>query len=271
MEKSFAHNRFGRRLRSMLSVDFRRMFTTPLLYIMAGVCLIVPILILVMTTKLGGSVTVDPQTGAETVMEGFENVWQIIGTVSDSAGGEAAGMDMSITGMCNINMLYFAVAVFVSLFVADDFRSGYAKNLFAVRAKKNDYVISKTLVGFTGGAFMLLVFFAGSLLGGAMAGLSFEMTGFGAEGLVSCLFSKIFLTAVFVSVFLCMSVIAKQKLWLSLLLSLAVGMLLFNIVPMAAPLDSTAANLFVCAAGGVLFSAGMGAVSNAVLKKTSLV
>lgn len=121
MEKSFAHNRFGRRLRSMLSVDFRRMFTTPLLYIMAGVCLIVPILILVMTTKLGGSVTVDPQTGAETVMEGFENVWQIIGTVSDSAGGEAAGMDMSITGMCNINMLYFAVAVFVSLFVADDF------------------------------------------------------------------------------------------------------------------------------------------------------
>lgn len=74
----------------------------------------------------------------------------------------------------------------------------------------------------------------------------------------------------FVSVFLCMSVIAKQKLWLSLLLSLAVGMLLFNIVPMAAPLDSTAANLFVCAAG-VLLSAGMGAVSNAVLQKTSLV
>lgn len=47
----------------------------------------------------------------------------------------------------NINMLYFFVAVFVCLFVSDDFRSGYAKNLFTVRSKKSDYVISKTLVG----------------------------------------------------------------------------------------------------------------------------
>ena len=55
------HNSFGKRLRSMLKVDFRRMFTMPLFYIMTGICLVIPILILVMTTMMDGSVTVDPQ------------------------------------------------------------------------------------------------------------------------------------------------------------------------------------------------------------------
>ena len=62
---------------------------------------------------------------------------------------------MSLTAMCNINMLYFLIVVLVCIFVADDFRSGYAKNLFTVRAKKTDYVISKTVVGFVGAAAML--------------------------------------------------------------------------------------------------------------------
>ena len=107
-KQEFASNGFGKRLKSMLNVDFRRMFTMPLFYIMAGICIVMPILILVMTTMMDGSVTVDPQTGVETVIEGFDNTWQIIGSVSS----ENSMMDMSLTGMCNINMLYFFVAVF---------------------------------------------------------------------------------------------------------------------------------------------------------------
>lgn len=266
-KKQFESNRLGKRLKSMLKVDFRRMFTTPLFYIMTGICLVIPILILVMTTMMDGTVTVDPNTGVETTMEAFENTWQIIGSVS----GESAGMDMSLTGMCNINLLYFLVAVLVCLFVAGDFRSGYAKNLFAVRSKKGDYVASKTLVGFTGGAFMLLAFFAGTMLGGAISGLSFDMGTAGAGGIVMCMLSKLFLVAVFVPIYVLMSVIGKQKLWLSLLCSLCVGMLFFTIVPMMTPLNSTILNVVMCLAGGVLFSMGMGAVSNKVLGKTSLV
>lgn len=174
---------------------------------------------------------------------------------------------MSLTGMCNINLLYFLVAVLVCLFVAGDFRSGYAKNLFAVRSKKGDYVASKTLVGFTGGAFMLLAFFAGSMLGGAISGLSFDMGTAGAGGIVMCMLSKLFLVAVFVPIYVLMSVIGKQKLWLSLLCSLCVGMLFFTIVPMMTPLNSTILNVVMCLAGGVLFSMGLGAVSNKVLEK----
>lgn len=75
-------------------------------------------------------------------------------------------MSMDMISMCNINLLYFAAAVFICIFVADDFRSGYAKILFAVRAKKADYVISKTLAGLVCGALMILAWLVGTVLGG---------------------------------------------------------------------------------------------------------
>ena len=49
MEKQFEKNTFAKRLKSMLRVDTRRMFTSPLVYIMAAISLVVPVLILVMT------------------------------------------------------------------------------------------------------------------------------------------------------------------------------------------------------------------------------
>lgn len=263
----FEHNSFGRRLKSMLAVDFRRMFTTRFLYIMVGICLVLPILILVMTTMMDGSVSVDPQTGVETVVEGFKNTWQIIGTVST----ENSMMSMDMTGMCNINMLYFFIAVLVCVFVADDFRSGYAKNLFTVRAKKSDYVISKTLVCFVGGVLMLLAFFAGTVLGGAISGLPFDTGAAGGGGIVMCMLSKLLLVAAFAPIYLLWSVVGKQKLWLSLIGSFCISMLFFMMIPMLTPLDSTVMNVVLCLAGGVLFSAGFGAVSSTVLKKTSLV
>lgn len=54
---------------------------------------------------------------------------------------------------------------------------------------------------------------------------------------------------------------------LSLLLSFAVGMLLFMMLPMLTPLNATAMNVILCLAGGILFSVGLGAISNQILKK----
>lgn len=248
----------------MLKVDFKRMFTMPLVYIMAGVCLVMPVLILVMTSLMP-STTVDPATGAEKAVETFTNVWQSIGSVSGSQ------MSMDLTSMCNINMLYFLVALLVCLFVADDFRSGYVKNLFTVRAKKADYVASKSIVCFVGAVIMFAAYFIGAMLGGAIAGLPFTMDGFNAGGIVACMFSKIFITAIFVAIALALSVVAKQRLWLSILCSFAAGMLLFMAIPVMTPLNSTILNVGMCFAGGALFVAGFGAVSNLILNKTSLV
>ena len=86
-------------------------------------------------------------------MVGPENTWQNIGTLP---GGENMG-GSDVFMMCNINMTFLGAAVFIS----EDFRSGYAKNLFTVRAKKSDYVISKTLAGFGCGGLMLILYLLG--------------------------------------------------------------------------------------------------------------
>lgn len=265
----FERNTFKKRISTMLKVDFRRMFTSPFVYIMLGISLVMPILILVMTTMMDGTVSVNPQTGVETVIEGFDNVWQVIGTLSSA---NATGqMNMDMTAMCNINLIFFISSVLVCVFIADDFRSGYAKNLFTVRAKKGDYVISKSLVCFVGSALMIILFFVGAMLGGAIAGLPFDITGTSVGGIICCLLCKVLLVSVFTSLFTLMSVVGKQRLWLSLICSLGASMLLFAMVPMITPLDANIVNVILCLAGGALFSVGLGFVSKVILDKTSLV
>ena len=257
---------FVGRVKSMLKVDFRRMFKSKLFYILIACALVIPILMTVMMSMMDGSVSVNPQTGEETVMQGPENAWQNIGTLP----GEPLGGD-EIFMMCNINMMFMAVAVFVCLFISDDFRSGYAKNLFTIRAKRGEYVISKTTSGFVCGALMLIAYLVGSILGGAISGLSFDLHGLHAGNIGMCMLAKIFLMLVFVSIFTLISVAAKQKAWLSICGSLGGGMLLFMMVSMITPLGSTVVNVVLCAVGGALFAIGLGAISKTVLKKTGLV
>ena len=264
---SFEKISLGDRLKSMLKVDFKRMFKSKLFYILLACALVMPILMTVMMAMMDGSVSVNPQTGEESIMVGPENTWQNIGTLP---GGEAMG-GMDVFMMCNINMMFMAVAVFICLFISDDFRSGYAKNLFTVRAKKGEYIISKTLAGFVCGAFMLILYLIGSMLGGVIAGLSFDLHGLNAGNLVMCMLAKVFLMLVFVSIFVLISVAAKQKAWLALCGSLGGGMLLFMMVSMITPLGSTIINVVLCLAGGVLFAVGLGLASKAVLMKSSLV
>ena len=257
---------FAGRMKSMLKVDFRRMFKSKLFYILIACALVLPIIMTVMMSMMDGQESVNQQTGEITIMEGPENAWQNIGTLP----GEPLGGD-EIFMMCNINMAFMGVAVFVCLFISDDFRSGYAKNLFTVRAKRGEYVVSKTISGFICGALMLIAYLVGSILGGAISGLSFDLHGLSAGNIVMCMLAKIFLMLVFVSIFTLISVVAKQKAWLAICGSLGGGMLLFMMVSMITPLGSTIINVVLCAVGGTLFAFGLGAISRVVLKKTSLV
>ena len=279
MDTKFPKNTFAERFHSMLKVDFKRLFRSRFFYMILAACLLMPIAITVMVTMMEGTVTTDPQTGLPgEPLKGFDSAWQIIGSVSTdmgalnpSAGDGMAAMSMDITSMCNINMLYFLIAALVCVFVAEDFRSGYAKNLFTVRAKKTDYVASKTLTLIFGAAMMILLFFIGSLIGGAVVSLPFEMVGFHMGNLVMCILSKMLLVSVFVPIYLVMSIAAKHRAWLSILLSMRVGMFLFMMIPMLTPLNATPIHALLCIVGGIGFSIGLGAISNLILKKTSLV
>ena len=272
-QTAFPSYSFSQRLGSMFGVDTRRAFTTPLFWICLGISFAIPILVLVMTGMMG--------EGADTLQ--FTNTWQIIGSEggnmfasmgsamdgADAASGAAGMMDM--TSMMNINLTYFIITVFLCLFISEDFRSGYAKNLFTVRAKKTEYVISKTAIGCIAGTLFLIAFFLGGIFGGSIAGLSFELGDAGVSGLVMSMLAKIFLTAIFSSIAVLAGVFARSRSWLSICLSLFGGMLLFMMIPMMTPLDSGIVNVGMCLAGGALFAAGIGAGSLAVLKRVSLV
>lgn len=119
-------------LKSMLKVDFRRMFKSRPFYILLACALVMPILMTIMMTMMDGNVSVDPQTGVETVIHGPESAWQSIGTLP---GAEAMG-GMDVMAMCNINMMFMGVAVFICLFISEDFRSGYAKIFLQFEQKK---------------------------------------------------------------------------------------------------------------------------------------
>ncbi len=280
MEKKFEKLTFADRIKSMLSVDFRRMFTIRFFYIMAGIALVMPIIILVMTGMMEGTPITNSQTGEivrdefgnPVLMEGFKNVWQMIGSLASGGAGAGANseMGMDIVSMCNINLVFFMAAVLVCVFIADDFRSGYAKNLFTVRSRKADYIISKTAVCFAGGGIMLVLFFIGTMLGGAIASIPFTMEGFNSGNVAMCMLSKIFLMAVFVALYTLMSTIAKQRLWLSILLSLGSSMLLFTMIPMITPIDAEPMNVILCLAGGAIFSMGLGAIGRLLLDKTDI-
>lgn len=68
-ELNFASPSFGKRLKGMLSVDFYRLFHTPLFYIFLGIAAIIPALII-------GTTGMDAGTAL------FDNTWQAI--ASDS-------------------------------------------------------------------------------------------------------------------------------------------------------------------------------------------
>ena len=118
---------------------------------------------------------------------------------------------------------------------------------------------------------MLIAYFIGAMLGGAISGLSFDLGTLTPANIVMCMIAKVFLMLVFVAIFVLISVAAKQKAWLSICGSLGGGMLLFMMVPMITPLGSTIMNVLLCLAGGALFAVGLGVTSNKVLSKTSLV
>ena len=239
---------------TLLKADIRRLFTTSRLWIFLFICLLSPVLILTMTSGFGGE-------GAGMV---FSGTWDLIGSV----GGEM-GMDMSV--MMNINLLYFVAGIFICLFVADDFRSGYSKNLFTIRAKKSRYVLAKTMTGIIAGALMLITFFIGTVIGGAISGLPFALGTTGIFNLAMCMIAKVLLMGVMIPIFVTVASFGRGRSWLSILISMIVGMFLFMIIPMVSPLNSGPMNVLLSLAGAAMFMFGMGSISTIILKKSDLV
>lgn len=129
-ELRFEAPSFFKRLKGMLGVDFYRLFHTPLLYIFLVIAALIPAL--VSMGAMGGE-------GETAGM--FTNAWQII------AANNPLYVVNDIGEYANMNMVFIFGGIMISIFIGHDYKSGYVKQLFTTHAKKQDYILSKSLLG----------------------------------------------------------------------------------------------------------------------------
>ena len=264
---------FKDRVKSMLKLDFYRLFHTPLFYIMLAIAAIIPAMVLGLSVAETGAPQSNSQYAANTPqaeMPAFDYTWQLIESSENFSPVEDGGSAFDMAGFANINMLYIFAGLLMAIFVAHDYSSGYVKNIFTVHSKKIDYVISKSAIGIFSGAGMILTYVFGTVLAGALTGKSFELGVSGAGGLIFCLLSKMLLMGVFCSLFLSIAVFFRNKLWVTIVFTFLFGMMFYPVASFGTTLDSTVVAPLVSLIAGAAGAFAFGAISNLFLKKRDL-
>ena len=263
-DTSIAEPSFTSRMNSMLKLDFYRLFHTPAFYIMLLVAAMIPALLLTTTGidpsasgTAGGSVS-----NTAPAME-ITNTWQLI----ESTGGSAiAENPLDFGGFANINMVFIFAGLLMAIFVAHDYSSGFAKNIFTVHSKKMDYVVSKSSIGVFSGVCMIITYVIGAVASGLITGKAFDVN---MSGLVMCLISKMLLMGVFCSLFLGIAVFFRNKLWMTIIFTFLFGMILYPAGSIAT-LGSTVVTILISLVAGAIGALAIGAVSTLILKRRDL-
>ena len=203
MEKTatlqFEQPSFFKRLKGMLGVDFYRLFHTPLLYIFLAIAAFIPALVSMGAGGEGGM---------------FSNAWQII----------AANKPMYVIGdmgdYANMNMVFIFGGIMISIFIGHDYKSGYVKQLFTTHAKKQDYMISKTLLGAFSMFGMCITYMIGGMISGAATGLPFSIN---AGSLICAILGKMVMSLGWASLYTFINVIFRARFGISIALCFILG------------------------------------------------
>ena len=151
---------FFQRLKGMLGVDFYRLFHTPMFYIFLAIAALIPALILGTTGMPGPDGTVTEPL--------YTNTWHIIAAESPLY------VVNSIAEYANMNMVFIFGGIMVSIFIGHDYKRGYVKQLFTTHAKKQDYMMSKTITCAFAMACMCITYLLGGMAAGLLVGASFK-------------------------------------------------------------------------------------------------
>lgn len=220
-ELTFESPGFGRRLRGMLGVDFYRLFHTPMFYIFLAIAAMIPALLI-------------GTTDAETSM--YTNTWQVIAAetplyiVSDM--GEYA----------NMNMVFIFGSIMVSIFIGHDYKSGYVKQLFTTHAKKQDYMMSKSITCAFAMACMCITYLLGTVGSGLLVGMPFQVN---AGSLVLAIVSKMIMSLGWASLYTFLNVIFRRYFGISIASSFffGTGILIIGVAAVAG--NSSLLNIFL--------------------------
>lgn len=206
-ELQFESPRFFKRLKGMLGVDFYRLFHTPMFYIFLMIAAFIPALV------LGTTGMENPQTG-EVAAQLYSNTWQVIAAETPlyvvSNMGEYA----------NMNMVFIFGGIMVSIFIGHDYRSGYVKQLFTTHAKKQDYMLSKSIVGAFSMACMCITYLIGTIASGLLINMPFDVN---VSSLVIAIVSKMIMSLGWASLYTFLNVIFRRYFGISIASSFFFG------------------------------------------------
>ena len=204
-EPKFDSPSFSKRIKGMLGVDFYRLFHTPMFYIFLAIAAVIPAMIVSMTALPGEDGVSNPL---------YTCVWNIV----------AANTPLYIINdmgeYANMNMVFIFGGIMVSIFIGHDYRSGYVKQLFTTHAKKQDYMLSKSLVGAFSMACMCITYLIGGIVGGMFAHLSFETNVF---SLVIAIVGKMIMSLGWASLYTFLNVIFRRYFGISVASSFFLG------------------------------------------------
>lgn len=205
-ELKFESPTFKQRIKGMLGVDFYRLFHTPLFYIFLAIAAIIPAMLIAMTGMSGPN--------GEPSQPLFTNVWQAIAADMPIYGFEG------IEKYANMNMVFIFGGIMVSIFIGHDYKSGYVKQLFTTHAKKEDYMISKTLTCAFAMACMCITYLFGGIIAGALTQTSFAVN---VGNLLCAILGKIIMSLGWASLYTFLNVIFRRYFGVSIASSFFFG------------------------------------------------
>ena len=227
-ELKFESPSFTKRLKGMLGVDFYRLFHTPMFYIFLAIAAIIPAMVLSMTSMP------DPNGTAAAPM--YTNTWQIVATdtplyvVSD------------IAEYANMNMVFIFGGIMVSIFIGHDYKSGYVKQLFTIHAKKQDYMMSKTITCAFAMACMCITYLLGGTAAGLFSGTSFEVN---ILSLIIAVLAKMVMSLGWASLYTFLNIIFRRYFGVSIVSSFFFGTGILIIGAAAILGNNSALNIFL--------------------------
>lgn len=225
---TFESPSFGRRLRGMLGVDFYRLFHTPLFYIFLAIAAVIPAMI------LGAGSMPDPTTGATSPL--FTNTWHLVAAPSPLY------VVSDIGEYANMNMVFIFGGIMVSIFIGHDYRSGYVKQLFTTHAKKQDYMMSKTITCAFAMACMCITYLLGTIGGGLFAGTSLEVD---TGALIMAIVGKMVMSLGWASLYTFLNVLFRKFFGISIASSFFFGTGILIIGAAAVVGNSSLLNVFL--------------------------
>lgn len=222
-ELKFESPGFFQRLKGMLGVDFYRLFHTPMFYIFLVIAAIIPAMI------LGTS-------GAGDGAALYTNTWQII------AAQTPLYVVSDIGEYANMNMVFIFGGIMVSIFIGHDYKSGYVKQLFTTHAKKQDYMMSKSIVGAFTMVCMCTTYLIGAVAAGLFTGISFEVN---VGSLVTAVLSKMVMSLGWASLYTFLNTIFRKYFGISIASSFFFGTGILIIGAAAVMGNSSVLNIFL--------------------------